>query len=275
MTAQLQQRIEAAFDGRAQLNANSIDLLKPDLYHVIALLESGQARVAEPIADAWKVNEWLKKAVLLYFRCHDMDVMGDATNPYWDKVPLRFENYEAELLKDVGSYPEIIKEYKRIIALYDPNDEQSIELIETVLQEENFTSYLPADEDDIQEMVSGKKPWKVLFLDDKPDELASVLTTLDDRAIGYAVATSSDEAKSIIEKDKVNEFNVVVSDFRLSEPDTEGWHKPKMQKEQGYDFLLEAIRDNDYAARGCEVGLDEITERDELTRHSRSWVDGL
>ena len=103
MTAQLQQRIEAAFDGRAQLNANSIDLLKPDLYHVIALLESGQARVAEPIADAWKVNEWLKKAVLLYFRCHDMDVMGDATNPYWDKVPLRFENYEAEEFKLLGA----------------------------------------------------------------------------------------------------------------------------------------------------------------------------
>ena len=178
-----------------------------------------------------------------------------------------FENYEAELLKDVGSYPEIIKEYKRIIALYDPNDEQSIELIETVLQEENFTSYLPADEDDIQEMVSGKKPWKVLFLDDKPDELASVLTTLDDRAIGYAVATSSDEAKSIIEKDKVNEFNVVVSDFRLSEPDTEGWHKPKMQKEQGYDFLLWLSKQNRYNAMIALSGLSKWFLMDSFRQH--------
>mgnify|MGYP003429941102 CR=1 FL=1 len=52
MTAQLQRRIEAAFEARAQLNAESIDQLKPDLYHVIALLESGQARVAEPAAGS-------------------------------------------------------------------------------------------------------------------------------------------------------------------------------------------------------------------------------
>ena len=48
MTEQLQQRIETAFDNRAQLDAASIDALKPDLYHVIALLEAGEARVAEP-----------------------------------------------------------------------------------------------------------------------------------------------------------------------------------------------------------------------------------
>ena len=103
MTEQLQKRIETAFDNRAQLEGESIEALKPDLYHVIALLESGQARVAEPAGDGWKVNEWLKKAVLLYFRCHDMDVMGDVTNPYWDKVPLRFENYEAEEFKLLGA----------------------------------------------------------------------------------------------------------------------------------------------------------------------------
>jgi len=103
MTEQLQKRIETAFDNRAQLEGESIEALKPDLCHVIALLESGQARVAEPAGDGWKVNEWLKKAVLLYFRCHDMDVMGDVTNPYWDKVPLRFENYEAEEFRQLGA----------------------------------------------------------------------------------------------------------------------------------------------------------------------------
>ncbi len=103
MTEQLQQRIETAFDNRAQLDAASIDALKPDLYHVIALLEAGAARVAEPDGGGWKVNEWLKKAVLLYFRCHDMDVMGDVTNPYWDKVPLRFENYDADDFRRLGA----------------------------------------------------------------------------------------------------------------------------------------------------------------------------
>ena len=103
MTTELQQRIESAFEGRATLIEQSIDALKPDLYHVIALLESGQARVAEPTENGWLVNEWLKKAVLLYFRCHDMDVMGDVTNPFWDKVPLRFENYDAEDFKRLGA----------------------------------------------------------------------------------------------------------------------------------------------------------------------------
>jgi 2,3,4,5-tetrahydropyridine-2-carboxylate N-succinyltransferase len=103
MTIELQKRIELAFEGRATLNEQSIETLKPDLYHVIALLESGEARVAEPTDSGWQVNEWLKKAVLLYFRCHDMDVMGDVTNPFWDKVPLRFENYDAEDFKRLGA----------------------------------------------------------------------------------------------------------------------------------------------------------------------------
>ena len=84
------------------LDAAAIEALKPDLYHVIALLESGDARVAEPQDGGWKVNEWLKKAVLLYFRCHDMDVMGEPGNPFWDKVPLRFENYDAEDFRRLG-----------------------------------------------------------------------------------------------------------------------------------------------------------------------------
>ena len=103
MTAELKTRIEHAFDNRAALDVAAIEALKPDLYHVIALLESGDARVAEPQDGGWKVNEWLKKAVLLYFRCHDMDVMGEPGNPFWDKVPLRFENYDAEDFRRLGA----------------------------------------------------------------------------------------------------------------------------------------------------------------------------
>jgi len=103
MNIELQARIEHAFDNRAALDVAAIEALKPDLYHVIALLESGDARVAEPQDGGWKVNEWLKKAVLLYFRCHDMDVMGEPGNPFWDKVPLRFENYDAEDFRRLGA----------------------------------------------------------------------------------------------------------------------------------------------------------------------------
>ena len=103
MNAELKLRIEHAFDHRAALDAAAIEALKPDLYHVIALLESGDARVAEPADGGWKVNEWLKKAVLLYFRCHDMQVMGEPANPFWDKVPLRFENYDADDFRRLGA----------------------------------------------------------------------------------------------------------------------------------------------------------------------------
>ena len=59
----------------------------------IELLDSGRARVAEPVADGgnlttWRVNEWLKKAVLLSFRLYPNDVMagGPSEGGWWDKV---------------------------------------------------------------------------------------------------------------------------------------------------------------------------------------------
>ena len=76
--------------------------VKPAVEQVMALLESGQARVAEPIATGWQVNEWLKKAVLLYFRCNDMQVMQGAPGPYFDKVPTRFEGFDDAAFRALG-----------------------------------------------------------------------------------------------------------------------------------------------------------------------------
>ena len=104
-SASLRAAIEDAFERRGSLTAEEIDgSTRPLVERVIGLLESGAARVAEPGADGWQVNEWLKKAVLLYFRCNDMQVMSaGAPGPFWDKVPTRFEGFDAAAFRALGA----------------------------------------------------------------------------------------------------------------------------------------------------------------------------
>lgn len=68
----------------------------------IRLLDSGEARVAEKSDTGWKVNQWLKKAVLLSFHLHDsVSIAGGASN-FYDKVPLKFAGYSADDFKSIG-----------------------------------------------------------------------------------------------------------------------------------------------------------------------------
>lgn len=60
----------------------------------IDLLDTGQVRVAEPDARGWKVNEWLKMAVLLSFRIDENRVMGTSPTRYYDKVETKFNDYD-------------------------------------------------------------------------------------------------------------------------------------------------------------------------------------
>ena len=95
----LQTAIDDAWEHRAELAADEIEsTVKPAVDQAIAGLESGELRVAEPDgAGGWRVNPWLKKAVLLYFRTQQMAVIDAQPAPFWDKVPARFEGYgEAE-----------------------------------------------------------------------------------------------------------------------------------------------------------------------------------
>jgi 2,3,4,5-tetrahydropyridine-2-carboxylate N-succinyltransferase len=52
---------------------------------------------------AGRCNEWLKKAVLLYFRCNDMRLMESHPAPFWDKVPLRFAGADEHAFREVGA----------------------------------------------------------------------------------------------------------------------------------------------------------------------------
>ena len=103
--AELRAAIEADFERRATLTPQDIDtVVRPRVEQAIALLESGAARVAEPDGNGWRVNQWLKKAVLLYFRCNDMRLVDSpAPGPYWDKVPMRFEGFDEQAFRGFGA----------------------------------------------------------------------------------------------------------------------------------------------------------------------------
>jgi len=56
---------------------------------VIALLDAGQVRVAEPAGGGWQVNEWVKKAILLYFRIRKVEPMNVGGLHFLDKIPVK------------------------------------------------------------------------------------------------------------------------------------------------------------------------------------------
>ena len=104
MTQALQSTIEDAFARRAELTAAEIgDAVKPAVEQAMQGLESGELRVAQPDGNGgWQVNEWLKKAVLLYFRTNDMAVVDAQPAPFWDKVEPRFAGYDEAKFKAAG-----------------------------------------------------------------------------------------------------------------------------------------------------------------------------
>jgi len=82
----LQQIIENAWDNRALLNEKqTTDAIRK----VVQLLDDGALRVAEPTDSGWQVNEWIKKAVVLYFPIQKMETMEAGIFEYHDKIPLK------------------------------------------------------------------------------------------------------------------------------------------------------------------------------------------
>jgi 2,3,4,5-tetrahydropyridine-2-carboxylate N-succinyltransferase len=95
----LRSLIDSAFERRAELAPGKVTAETASaIEECIALLDSGRARVAEPKDGRWVVNEWLKKAVLLYFRLHDNTVVDAGYTRFYDKVPLKYaQTSEADL----------------------------------------------------------------------------------------------------------------------------------------------------------------------------------
>lgn len=103
--SQLAAAIEAAWEARDGVTPASSDV-RDIVDQALALLDSGQARVAEPDTSGtgWTVNQWLKKAVLLSFRLNDNAVLpGYASGaPAFDKVPLKFDGWDEARFRDGG-----------------------------------------------------------------------------------------------------------------------------------------------------------------------------
>jgi len=104
MTDELVTAIEAAWESRAELTHADSEI-RHSVDKAIEMLDNGSARVAEPDGDGgWKVNQWLKKAVLLSFRLYDNRVMdgGSAGKPAFDKVSSKFAGWGRERFIEAG-----------------------------------------------------------------------------------------------------------------------------------------------------------------------------
>jgi 2,3,4,5-tetrahydropyridine-2,6-dicarboxylate N-succinyltransferase len=104
MTDLIRPLIESHWERRAEISpANTPRELALALDEAIELLNSGAARVAERGPRGWVVNEWLKKAVLLYFRTHDNALLPAGYTNFYDKVPLKYAGLTEAALKASGT----------------------------------------------------------------------------------------------------------------------------------------------------------------------------
>ena len=95
--------VEEGYERRAEITPQSITPeLEEALADSIALLDSGRARVAEKRDGQWLVNQWLKKAVLLTFRASDNQVVDAGYTRFYDKVALKYPDWEAHAFRESG-----------------------------------------------------------------------------------------------------------------------------------------------------------------------------
>jgi len=103
MMQHLEKIIEAAFERRAEITPTNADAETRDAVNqIIQLIDKGELRVAEKISGEWVTHQWLKKAVLLSFRINDNQVMEGAETRYYDKVALKFADYDETRFREEG-----------------------------------------------------------------------------------------------------------------------------------------------------------------------------
>jgi len=100
---QLQSTIDLAWESRAQVSAATSPEVLEAVEQAVSELNAGRLRVAEKIDGKWVTHQWLKKAVLLYFRLHDNKLMkGGDVAQFFDKVPLKFSQLSEGELRETG-----------------------------------------------------------------------------------------------------------------------------------------------------------------------------
>jgi len=101
--------IDKAFEDRAKITPTTKGDVRDAVEEALDLLDSGKARVAEKLPGAsgpnsWKVNQWLKKAVLLSFRLADNALVegGPGQATWWDKIPSKFDAWGEKSFREAG-----------------------------------------------------------------------------------------------------------------------------------------------------------------------------
>ncbi len=103
--AQLQTIVESAFEKRDTVGPSTSGEVREAVEAALDLLDSGALRVAQRDAEnSWRVNQWLKKAVLLSFRLSDMSMVpgGPGDSAWWDKVPTKFQGWGENRFRAAG-----------------------------------------------------------------------------------------------------------------------------------------------------------------------------
>ena len=99
----LQPIIETLWNERDRIGPSTQGAPREAVEAVLAALDSGELRVAEPGNAGWVVNAWAKQAVLLSFRLLDNAIMeGVGGAPVWDKVPMKFAGWDAACFQAAG-----------------------------------------------------------------------------------------------------------------------------------------------------------------------------
>jgi 2,3,4,5-tetrahydropyridine-2-carboxylate N-succinyltransferase len=101
--------IDQAWENKDLLNEENY---QQAIFSTIEKLDKGEIRVAEPCGDSWCVNEWVKRAVLLYFRVTSMEVIENKPFEYYDRVPLK-NNFNK---KGVRVVPNAVARYGSYLA---------------------------------------------------------------------------------------------------------------------------------------------------------------
>ena len=102
-TADLKTEIEAAWAAKDGVSVATKGPVRTAVDETLRLLDEGRLRVAEKVDGDWVVHQWVKQAILLSFRLNPNQVMrAGAPGPFWDKVPTKFEGWEAAQFEAAG-----------------------------------------------------------------------------------------------------------------------------------------------------------------------------
>jgi 2,3,4,5-tetrahydropyridine-2-carboxylate N-succinyltransferase len=104
MNEALQGIISDAWEKREEIGPSTGGMVRRGIEAAIEALDAGSFRVAEKGLDGWRINQWLKKAVLLSFRLNPLEAIagGPGGAPWWDKVPSKFSGWDAARFTQAG-----------------------------------------------------------------------------------------------------------------------------------------------------------------------------